>query len=65
MLVEPQEESYKLESGKREVKPELELFETSRISSFSEIDKNEEIPAALDYKSTTNFTHGNCGRGVS
>ena len=29
-----------------------------RISPFSEIDKNEEIPSSLEYKSTSNFSHG-------
>jgi len=28
-----------------------------RISPFSEIDKNEEIPSSLEYKSTSNFSH--------
>lgn len=32
--------------------------ENIKISNFAEIDKNEEVPSSLDYKSNTNFTHG-------
>ena len=51
--------SEKIESGnvENEVEEDRET-ESVKISSFSEIDKNEEVPSSLDYKSSTNFTHG-------